>query len=229
MAGSEPYVMLLASLPHLPAPGTRKHIPITRLQLEKRLAWMDARDRERLEQMDAALHWARLPIDLDDEAVIRRAEHAMTGIESEFLRPIMLERLEMRSFTAALRLRARGRSLPRDRRWGLGRFVHQVERQFQDPAFGLAHLYPWLVEADRYLRADDPISLELLLMRESWRRLDRVADPHDFGFDAVALYVMRWDILQRYHRSQPEAGVARFDTLVEQALNQSSVSLEALA
>ncbi|MGC9457430.1 MAG: hypothetical protein ACP5DC_07870 [Halothiobacillaceae bacterium] len=229
MAANEPYVMLLASLPHLPVPGTRKHIPITRLQLNKRLAWLEETDRQRLEQMDAALHWARLPIDLHDGAVIDRAERAMAEIDSAFLRPIMLERLEMRTFTAALRLRARGDTLPRDRRWGLGRFLRQIERQYQDPAFGLGHLYPWIAEADRYLRADDPMALEQLLMMESWRRLDRVADPHDFGFDAVALYVMRWDILQRYHRNQPEAGVARFDTLVEQALNQSSVSLEALA
>jgi len=231
MAIEEPYTMLLASLPHLPTPipGARRHLPISRLQLEGRLKWLTPEDRERMTRLDAALHFSQLPVDFSDAQVMERAQRAIDAVDSEFLCPIMLERLEMRTFVAALRLRAHNKQPPRERRWGIGRFVRQIETHYSDPAFGLGHLYPWIAQAHKHLQANEPMALENLLMIESWRRLDRVTDRHDFGFDAVALYVMRWDILHQFTRNQPEPAMSRFDALVEQALEHSPVSLETLA
>jgi hypothetical protein len=225
----EPYTMLLSSLPYLPTPGTSKDLPITRLQLDNRLKWLTPEDRQRLDMLDAALRWAHLPIELGDEQAIGRAQVALEAIDSDFLRPILLERLEMRTFTAALRRRARGESLPRESRWGLGRFVKHIETHFSEPDFGMGHLYPWISQAHKHLQAGEPLELEILLLMECWRQMDRVNNRHAFDFAAVALYVLRWEILHRFMRRQAEAAVTRFDALVAHALEASPVSLEALA
>lgn len=225
----DPYVMLLSSLPHLPAPGSSKDLPISRLQLTSRLQWLTPEDRQRLDMMDAALHWSHLPIELTDEQVIARAQAALDTIHDDFVRPIILERLEMRTFIAALRRRVRSEPLPRDSRWGMGRFVKHIEAHYNEPDFGLGHLYPWLAQAHHHLLADEPMALENLLLMEFWKQLNRVDDRHSFGFAAVALYVLRWEVLQLIIRGQPDAAETRFDALVGQVLDEASVSLEALA
>lgn len=229
MFSDEPYVMLLSSLPHLPAPGLSKDVPISRLQLNSRLQWLTPEDRQRLSMMDAALHWSHLPIELTDEQVIARAQVALESIKDDFLRPIILERLEMRTFIAALRRRARGEPLPRDSRWGMGRFVKHIETHYNQPDFALGHLYPWLAQAHQHLLANEPLALENLLLMEFWKQLNRVEDRHGFDFAAVALYVLRWEVLQLIIRGQPEAAETRFDALVGQVLDEASVTWEALA
>lgn len=49
---------------------------------------------------------------------------------------------------------------------------------------------------------------------------------HDFDFEAVALYVVRWDLLERWTRYDAEAAAARFSTLVADALNAASSTLK---
>ena len=228
MPVDEPYTTLLASLPHLPVPGARTQLPITRLKLKNRLKWLTPEDRDRLHTLDIALHWVHLPIDLSDAQMIERASTALEAVDSDFLRVIILERLEMRTFAAALRRRVRNEPLPRDQPWGIGRFVKHIENHFSDPSFGLEHLYPWIAQASKHLQANEPMALENLMIMESWKRLDRVDDRHGFGFDAVALYVMRWEILHRYIHRQTEKALTHFDSLVAHALEDSPISLEAL-
>lgn len=225
----EPYTMLLASLPHLPAPGSARDLPITRLQLSSRLKWLTPEDQQRLHRVEQALHCSHLPIELSDEQVIARAQAALGAVACDFLRPILLERLEMRTLIAALRRRARGETLPRERPWGQGRFLKRIETHYAEPDFGLGHLYPWLAQAQKHLQAEEPLELENLLLTQYWKQLARVDDPHAFDFSAVTLYVLRWEILHRSLRRQPEAAATRFDALVAQALESSPVSLEALA
>lgn len=224
----EPYITLLASLPYLPIPGAGKQLPITRRQLKNRLLWLTSEDRDRLHSLDMALHWEHLPINLNDAQMMERANIALAAINSDFLRAIILERWELRTFVAALRRRVRNEPLPRDQPWGLGRFVGQIENHFNDPSFGLEHLYPWIAQAGKHLQANEPLALENLMIMESWKILDRVDDRHGFDFNAVALYVMRWEILHRYIHRQSEKAMTRFDTLVAHALDDSDISLEAL-
>lgn len=226
MPVNEPYTMLLAALPYLPAPGSGRELPITRLQLQQRLNWLSPEDQQRLRWVDTALHWLYLPVELTDEQVIRRSRMALEAIDCDFLRSILLERMEMRTFVVALRHRSRGEPLPRESPWGIGRFVKQIETHFSDPAFGLGHLYPWLTQAHRLLQADAPLELENLLVQQAWKRLVRVEDRHGFDFAAVALYVLRWEILHRFFRRHAETAVTRFDSLVAQALEASSFALE---
>jgi hypothetical protein len=214
------YTLLLSSLPYLPPPLSRQRfIPPSRIQIDKALALLDEADSLRMQRLNEVLHWSHLPIDLDDDTLVRRAAELMATIESDFLRQILLERLVIRTFVMALRRRELERPPMPGTRWGIGPYLGHILTNWHDPAFGMGHLFGWLHEASRLLRAGDSLALDRLIMMENWRCLDRVEERHEFGFDAVALYVMRWDLLDHLERQQPAAAVSRFESMVNEALS----------
>ena len=213
------YTLLLSSLPWLPPPLSRQRfIPPSRIQLDKALALLHEEDTQRLRRINQVLHWSHLPLELDDASMVAEAQRLLHDDPSPLLREVMLERLEMRTLVAAMRRRELDRQPQPGERWAIGRHTGRILANWHDPAFGLGHLFTWLNEAVRLLRNHETLALDRLLMFESWRRLQRVEDRHDFSFDAVALYVMRWDILDRLGRQQEEAAKSRFESMLNGAL-----------
>ncbi len=213
------YILLLSSLPYLPPPLSRQRfIPPTRIQIGKALGLLEEQDRERMDRINAVLHWSHLPLDRDDATMVAEAKAVLECESSPLLREVMLERLEMRTLVSAMRRRELERQPQPGEAWGIGRYTRRIQANWHDPTFGMGHLFAWLNEAVRLLRNHETLALDRLLMFESWRRLQRVEDSHDFGFEAVALYVMRWDILDRLSRQQEEAAISRFESMVNEAL-----------
>lgn len=213
------YTLLLSSLPYLPPPlSQQRFIPPTRIQIGKALALLSEEDAQRLQRIHAVIHWSHLPLERDDATMIDEVNKLMAGEKSLFLRELMLDRLELRTLIAALRRRQLDRKPQPGESWAISRYTGHILANWHDPTFGLGHLFGWLSEAARLLDHGNSLALDRLLMHESWRRLQRVEDRHDFGFDAVALYVMRWNILDRLSRQHEGVAVGRFESMVSDAL-----------
>lgn len=227
LENSTRYTLLLCSLPYLPPPlREARFIPPSRIQIGKALKLLTEVDTARMQRINAVLHWSHLPIERDDAAMMAEAEKLSLEESSAFLREVVLERLELRTFIAAMRRRELNNIPQADERWGIGRYTRRILTHWHDPAFGLGHVFGWLNEAVHLLRSGNTLALDRLLMHESWRRLQRVEDRHNFGFDAVALYVMRWNILDRLYRQHEEAAVIRFKSMVNDALNGHQLIFE---
>lgn len=221
------YTLLLCSLPYLPPPlREERFIPPSRIQINKALKLLSVEDTTRMQRINAVLHWSHLPIERDDAAMMAEAEKLLLEEPSAFLREVVLERLELRTFIAAMRRRELNCMPQAGEYWGIGRYTRRILMHWHDPAFGLGHVFGWLNEAVRLLRNGNTLMLDRLLMHESWRRLQRVEDCHNFGFDAVALYVMRWNILDRLYRQREDAAVIRFKSMVTDALNDQQLIFE---
>ena len=222
------YTLLLSSLPWLPPPLSRqRYIPPSRIQVERALGMLEEADSLRMARINQVLHWSHQPLERDDATVVREAQALLSEEPSPLLREVMLERLEMRTLVAALRRRELGRQPQLGERWAVGRYAGRILANWHDPAFGLGHLFPWLNEAVQRLRSGESLALDRLLMFEAWRRLQRVDDRHDFSFDAVAVYVMRWDILDRLGRQQEEAAHSRFESMLNEALAGHELEFDA--
>ena len=107
---------------------------------------------------------------------------------------------------------------PSDTPWGFGRWVGHITRNWTDPDFRLGGVFPWLGEADRLMRADDTVALERLILEQAYRRLQRQAGEHEFDFEAVVRYVLKWNIVDRWGRYNSEAAARRFEKLAEAGL-----------
>lgn len=221
------YTLLLSSLPYLPPPlSQQRFIPPTRIQIGKALALLSEEDAQRMQRIHAVIHWSHLPLARDDATMIDQVNKLMAGEKSLFLRELMLDRLELRTLIAALRRRELDRKPQPGEPWVISRYTGHILANWHDPAFGLGHLFGWLNEAARLLHQGDSLALDRLLMRESWRRLQRVDDRHDFGFDAVVLYMMRWNILDRFSRQHEGIAVSRFESMVNDALADHKLVFE---
>ncbi|NVK42328.1 MAG: hypothetical protein HWE39_13890 [Oceanospirillaceae bacterium] len=217
------YVLLITSLPH-PGPlfGARQ-TPLSRLRLEQHLQLLEAGDRQRLDRIESLLHWDRLPFDTTDAEILQQARHLIPTLGDTRLQTIVEQRLELRTLIAALRRRHRGEPAPPldgHCNWGYGRWTGAIARYWQEPGFRLQGLYPWLPEAEKLLTDDDPLGLERLLLAQVWRQLDRAGEEHWFDFVAVVVYVLRWNLIDRWVRYSETVATQRFDALTEAGLDR---------
>lgn len=223
MAHSTRYTLLMASLPY-PERLFSKQTPLSRLRLEERLALLDPSDRHCLEQIETLLHWGNMPIERRDTEIVHLARSLVPTLADPDLRALVEARLELRTLVAALRRRHRGDPPPgvvlrsHDEPWGYGRWSGLIARHWHEPTFRLERLYPWLPQANQLLADDDPLALERLLLGAVWEQLERAAVGHYFDFMAVVIYVLRWNLIDRWVRYTREGAVRRFESLVESGL-----------
>lgn len=221
MSDPNAYVMLISSLPKPEPIFVAKQTPLSRLKLDQRLRVLPPGHAAVLHRVEEALRWDHLPIELSDADVVDRGRKALAQIDNEVLTRIIRDRLEIRTCVAALRRRLRGETAPATgMRWGVGRWVHHIARYWTEPTFRLDGVFPWLREADRLLKDGDSLALERLLLQESWQKLVRQAGEHQFDFEAVVIYVLKWNIVNRWTKYNSEAAARRFQDLTDAGLGR---------
>jgi hypothetical protein len=220
MSESEQYVTLIASLPpHLPQLFANRDPPISRLRLNDRLTMLEETDARQLANIEELLHWDRMSMTMSDDEVLRRVKSTIDEIESPLLLEFVSWRLETRTIQVALRRRHLGLPAPKaGTAWGFGPWTRRIEQRWHEPHFGIEQVHPWLPEANKQLKAGDYLGLERSLLNQVWNYYGRAADEHYFDFEAVAVYVMRWDVIARWSGYNARAAEQRFNAMVDAAM-----------
>ncbi|MEQ9695591.1 hypothetical protein [Shimia sp. SDUM112013] len=217
MSDRDAYTALMCSLPSSERLFIAKKPPLSRLRLDRRLKALAPEDAAVLARLEHVLSWNAYAMDVTEAAVVKRAKDTLAHIPQPTLRRIVLERMDLRTAMAALRLRRDGKTPPPGP-FGVGRWERHIPAHWSETAFGLSRAMPWLPEAQRLLEADEPLALERHILETSYRLLKRHATRHLFDFEAVAIYVLSWSIFDRWAQSVPAAAAHRFDTLAAQAM-----------
>ena len=102
----------------------------------------------------------------------------------------------------------------------MGSWVDHIRRNFDEPDLGLGARYPWIAEFDRLLHAGDSLRMQRRLASITWDRWSLLAGKYTFGFEAVLLYLARWEIAFRWTRRNADLGRERFDHLLTEALGE---------
>lgn len=219
--GRNRYAMLVCGLPALPQALFGEHLaPISRLQLDRRLALLTPEDARQLATLEDVLHWDRLSLNLSDAQAVQAFRAGMASLPPGLPRAVAQWRLEDRTVLAALRRRHLGRPAPAPGElWGCGRLLERIQRAWHEPVFGLERHLPWAAEAARLLASGDSSGLERLLLGHTWDGLGRQGAGHYFDFEAVAIYVLKWDILRRWSGYNGVAALRRFMELSDAGLD----------
>ncbi len=214
------YYQLVASLPALPAHFTAaRERPISRLQLERRLALLDPEDAQQLAAVEDLLQWDRLTLEHSDADVLARARATMPALRVPGLRRIVRDRLELRTAMAALRRRLAGDEAPgRHEPWGFGRWVDHMRRHWHEPNLGMDHVMPWVPDAHALMADGDYAGLERLLLDEVWRQLERASHGHYFDLAAVVIYVLRGTLVARWVTYSGPSALTRFERMAAEGL-----------
>jgi hypothetical protein len=220
MSRSSRYVMLITSLPAHGQLFSADKTPLSRLRMENRLRYLDPQDAHTLKQLTSVMHWVYHDLSLNEAELITRAEHLAAEWGEGFLSDLLSYRLELRSAIAALRRRRRGETAAPAGRWGYGRWVGHIERYWNEPGFRLQRVFPWIDEAERLIEQRDNLTLQRLQLGTVWNYLTRISQGHEFDFEAVVIYVLRWDLIARWTSYQGEKALTRFDQMVTSGLGK---------
>lgn len=209
------YYTLLGSLPALPRSfDEAERVPISRLKLIERLKMLEPRDAQVIDEMGNFLVWERQPLERTDEEIVRHYEKFMNEVDNHFARELIGYAMATRTVLAGLRCRRLGLEAPR----GIAPIAAQITRNWNQPDFRLGGQFPWIAEVDKQLNSDSPFDLERTRIDIGWRKVKRLADHHFFTFEAVVLYLMRWELVYRWTQRNAEVGQNTFEQLVTDAM-----------
>jgi hypothetical protein len=209
------YITLMASMPALPAPFASRELPLSRIGLAGRLRLLDEDDGRLLDRILHVMVWERIDITLPAAEIIREVDEVMNLLQSETLRTVVRERFELRTVLAALRRRRRGESAPPSGMpWGYGRYVDLISRNWSRPHFGIRRMLPWLGEIRELHDVGSTRRLDLVIARVAWQGLVEAQQEHEFDFDAVVLYVLKYDMIARRLEYSAAKARKRFNELV---------------
>lgn len=218
------YTLLMSSLPRHPKDLLSATLPpISRIQLDKRLVLLDAQDSAELKRIEQIIFWSHAR-DASSADIVAQDNAALATLQNHVLKELVLWRLSVRTLMSALRLRHAGAEPPAPKTFiGFSPWLRSIEQHWTHPTFAISPLaVPWLAQADAYLRQQQPLELETLLLDMSWRYYAKLGDYHTFDFEAVALYVLQWDVINRwshYNRDYfKDTALANFNKLVDSAL-----------
>ncbi len=210
------YYTLIASLPHLPTHFDVERPPISRPRLNQRLKDLDEPDAEVVQQLANFLAWDRQTLDRSEQNVIDDYERLRQEIHHPIVLEIVDNRINIRTIVSALRRRRNGQDPPR----GVGQLVQPIRDRWKEPQFGLQKRYPWIEPFEQCMLNGEAVAAERHLYEFTWRLYSRMADQFQFSFEAVLLYLARWSIVDRWTSRDREAGLARFDQLLEETLGE---------
>ena len=215
---SNSYHMLISSLPVLPPRLDVERLPITFERLQGRLRMLEPEDAEEIERLLAVLRWGNQFEEPSDVAVVQRFDALMQGITNPLVRDILAYGMDVRMIAVALRCRRRGLPLPTV---GIGQWFDHIRRHFNQPDFKLGQVFPGISEAEQLLAQGDLLTLyRQYVLGATWAYLKKRAEDYYFSFEAVVLYIARWDIMRRWQQLEAERGQEIFETLVTEALGE---------
>lgn len=212
---SNHYYALVASLPAMPADFRVDRLPITPRRLDERLAMLHAEDARVVRQLRDFLRWDRHRLDRSDAEVIAHYERLVAEVTNPVARSIIEFRLDVRTLLSGLRRRRRGLPPPD----GVGQWVDAIRRNWSEPCFRLQRIHPWLEHVSALLPTTDCLALDKVLLEICWRQWTRMAQRHHFTFEAVLLYLARWEIVRRWVGRDQALGRKRFDKLLTETLH----------
>ncbi|MGF1679908.1 DUF2764 domain-containing protein [Photobacterium makurazakiensis] len=219
------YHGLLTSLPHIDSLFDSKVTPISRYQLERRLSALSFDERKTLDMIENLMHWDQGKNDIEEAELIKFATRARDAVNSKVLRDLIDWRLDMRTVVAALRRKKAGEKAPSEPRWSFGTRYEYIRRNWNIPYFNLQFTFPWLPDVARYMENDQSLELEKELLNAVWHELDRAGSSQRFSFEAVVIYLLRWNLVSRWTTYNSELAIERFDQLVEDALGDFASNL----
>lgn len=211
------YAMLMASLPpHALSLWDSKNKRLSRVQLDRHLSLLNSKDKQTLDEIQAVLLWAKMS---SIEHAEKQVEQLLSELNNSFLADVVIWRLQIRTIMAAIRYRKLNQSATAAADFrGYEGVTSHIKKNWQSDDFTLSHRFPWLKEANQLFNANETVNLEKLLLNLSWQHYEKIGQGHYFDFEAVIIYVLRWDINDRWAKNDEKKAIQQFEKLVEQAL-----------
>lgn len=212
---------IMASLPHLVDFEKARQLPISELQLQKRIDMLSPHLRDLTRQVQRFLAWYYRASGTPPETIVREYDAVMAGCaEYPNIKRLVEETMEQRTIVAALRIKHQGMQIGHNgNHWGVGACKRHIARHWSEPGFRLEHRFAWVKEAQRCLEEEEPLALVRLLMRLIWRRSERLAAEHSFAYEAFVAYLFQWVLVEKWLSYEEKRAANRFGSLIAEVVS----------
>lgn len=219
MSIDERYVTLLSSLPAHGALFSEKKTPLSRISLNQRLKQLQPEDLAILKSIEETFNWDKLPLSLTSEVFINTNKKLKLKL-SQDVQILLDDKINLRTVIGALRYRHyhsndAGKAESLSGNWTNSRLKSRIEIHWSEPAFKLETLYPWLIEAVDLIKQEKILALETLVLKSAWELINSHQDFQPFSFKSVIIYVLKWNIVDRWTRYGSSQAVQRYQNLIQ--------------
>jgi truncated hemoglobin YjbI len=191
---------------------------------------LDFTDQHWVRKLTEAFSWGGMSLQADEQKIIAKANHFLAGIPHEDIRQWLRWRMDTRTIVAALRRRRQGEDAPAAGvNWGYGSYVRHIRQHWSNPTFNLEHRFHWLPTVADELAKGESFAVEKALLSGVWHYYNSQHPSTPFGFSAVVLYVIKWDLVDRWCQNNADRARVNFDKLVNTTLAQSLKTLKDMA
>lgn len=211
---------LMASLPWLPPVRAIQRLPITRVQLDRRLEALDEGEAAILRAVEELLNWG-LAMKRSEEGLWQAATEAQALCPTPTLRALIEYEMLLRSLAACIRLRRNGEGFRETLAPALGEHADTVRLHWSQPEFRLAGHLPFLPALREALEESHSLAVETILRGQREQALRAAEAHHEFDLTAVILYVLRWRLLAEKTRHDGPAARERFARLAERTAEET--------
>lgn len=224
------YYMLITSLPRHSRQYKIKQTPISRIQLEKRLKLLTESERNILNNLTNCLWDSWFDPKLPFQATITKSK-TLLALNMPFINELIHWFFNLRSLFVALRLRKTDSSPPANpQEYWSSQWNARLIKNWDMPDFDLKSIYPWLTAINSKLSNQDrsitgqAAFIEDTLLTLIWKHLDSIEARHFYDFEALIIYLMRWNIVNYWSQFNEKIASDRIRELADNILVESNVA-----
>ncbi|MDR3502589.1 MAG: DUF2764 family protein [Legionella sp.] len=192
---STEFYTVASSLPRLGVSFKIATPPISRFQLEKRLRLLPE---EQVLQVFAIelLVWKSWFKPQQSVTATRMLYQNIIKNQSPFIINLIDWYLDLRSIFAAIRMRNEKKEVPENPHdYWISHWDHRLMQKWSDADFGLKSVYPWLPKVVSDIEKNNTAAVEGFLLAHIWKHLSIVEAGHYFDFEAITIYLLRWNVV----------------------------------
>jgi hypothetical protein len=213
------YYTLMASLPHLPPLEQATTLPISWLQLQKRVSMLEEEDALLVEQIQKLFAWYYHPSSTRNHKIIQLYKELMHNSASHpHIQQIITDILNQRTIVTAFRMKYADMHFTQsEEAWGIQKDRATIERHWDQDDFKLGYEYPWVNEVKKLFTQNDPYGLTKLLMGLIYKKAEELKAKDPFTLEAFIAYLIQWANLQKWLSYEAKKATQRFDNLILEA------------
>lgn len=198
------YYTVVCSLPKMNSHFKIEKTPISWPQLEKRLKLLPV-DKYNVVLKIEFLVWTSWFMPHKPVPELRNVFQNLLSTQSAFLRTMLLWFFDLRSIISALRMRNEKKDPPEhSQEYWITQWNHKLIQNWSEPDFGLKAIYPWLPKIAQEIARKNTVSVEQFLLSYIWNYLSIIETGHYFDFEAIIIYVLRWNIIHYWSKFNKE-------------------------
>lgn len=219
MSNNVKYVDLITSLPYNGNLFSSKEIPISRIRLDIFLNRLEEEDLRTLLKYEKIINSHATYRDIKDQIFFNKVGDFLEKISNNLIKELLTERTKLIILIGFLRKKVLDEKIEYNiKSETFSSFISYLKNHSELPDLGLSHKYPWIIQLIKLMKEGNSVAAERIILAFIWKYLFKISCIYEFNFEAIILYITRWNIIERWVNYNSEEAKKRMVTITDNIL-----------